>query len=63
AQYGDVLSIKIINDKQTNKLKGYAFVEMEADNADCAIEMLNQTVFLGRVIKVSGAKNTQKSLP
>lgn len=56
AQFGDVISIKVISDKQTGKLKGYAFVEMEDENAKNAIANLNQTSFLGRTIKVNEAK-------
>ncbi|RDU69373.1 RNA-binding protein [Helicobacter aurati] len=52
AQYGDVLSIKIIKNKQ----KRYAFVEMENNNAHYAIQSLHQTVFLEQTLKVSNAR-------
>jgi RNA recognition motif-containing protein len=54
--FGNVVNVKIINDKQTGKSKGYAFVEM--DNDECAlkaIQSLNDTQIKGRNIKVSDA--------
>ncbi len=54
--FGNVVNVKIINDKQTGRSKGYAFVEM--DNDECglkAIQSLNDTQVKGRNIKVSDA--------
>ncbi|MWV61792.1 RNA-binding protein [Helicobacter saguini] len=65
AQFGEVISISIIRDKKTKQCKGYAFVEMENKNANTAISMLNNDVFMGRNIIVREAtknKNTFKSL-
>lgn len=62
AQFGEVLSITMINDKNTKKFKGYAFVEMEDSNAQTAIEMLNDTIFLDRKISVKEATNLPKKL-
>ena len=43
AEYGAVVSAKIIIDKMTNKSKGFGFVEMSNDDeARNAIEHLNQ---------------------
>ena len=54
--FGDVQNVKIIFDKQTGRSKGYAFVEMENDEAaENAIKALNETELKGRNIKVNSA--------
>ncbi|TLD83335.1 RNA-binding protein [Helicobacter trogontum] len=55
AQFGDVISSRIILDKTTRKFKGYAFVEMDDENAKTAISMLNGETFNGRIMRVSMA--------
>lgn len=56
-QYGDVDSVKIINDKMTGKSKGYGFVEMpNEDDALQAIEGLNESSLDGRTIVVKKAE-------
>ncbi len=58
AQFGNVTSSRMIVDKTTRKFKGYAFVEMELENAKTAISMLNGTTYNGRVMRVSMANAT-----
>jgi RNA recognition motif-containing protein len=54
--FGNVVNVKIINDKQSGRSKGYAFVEMDNDETALkAIESLNDTQIKGRNIKVSNA--------
>ncbi len=56
-QYGAVDSVKIIMDRETGKSKGYGFVEMPDDNeANQAIEELNEAEFQGRYIVVKKAR-------
>lgn len=56
AEYGIVISVKIITDKFTHRSKGYGFVEMENEvEGEKAIENLNGKDVLGRNIKVSRA--------
>jgi len=52
-EYGTVQSVKIIADRETGRSRGFAFVEME--NADAAIEALNDKDFLGRNLRVNEA--------
>ena len=56
SEFGEVLSAQIIIDRDTNRSKGFGFVEM-ADNsaADKAANALNGQDFRGRVQKVHGA--------
>lgn len=54
-EYGEVESVKIISDRDTGRSKGFAFVEM--DNADAAIEGLNDKEFLGRNLRVNEAQD------
>ena len=57
SQYGQVESARIIMDRETNRSKGFAFVEMSTDTeASAAIEKLNGTEQGGRSINVSEAK-------
>lgn len=56
-QYGAVISAKVIMDRDTNRSKGFAFVEMENLNeAQAAIKALDNTEFEGRTIVVNVAK-------
>ncbi|MDR1543224.1 MAG: RNA-binding protein [Prevotellaceae bacterium] len=50
-EFGEVVSCKIIKDRDTNRSKGFGFVEM-ADNAAAlqAIEKLNGAEFDGRTL-------------
>ena len=56
AFYGDILTIKIVRDKQSRKSKGFAFVEMvnEADVTE-AIIGLDNSEFQGKVLSVKFA--------
>lgn len=57
AEYGEVSSAKVIQDKFTNRSKGFGFVEMPDDAAaQKAIAELDGGVVEGRAIKVMVAK-------
>ncbi|MGI5975814.1 MAG: RNA recognition motif domain-containing protein [Paludibacter sp.] len=56
AEYGEVISCKIIKDRETNKSKGFAFVEMDDAGALKAIEELNGAELDGRAMVVKEAK-------
>lgn len=59
-QYGTVQTVNIIMDRQTNRSKGFGFVEMEEENAaEAAISALNNTDFNGRTIKVNEARDAR----
>jgi len=54
--YGEVISVKLINDRETGRPRGFGFVEMEDRGALEAIEALDGSDFGGRNIKVNEAR-------
>jgi RNA recognition motif-containing protein len=55
--HGNVLSAKVVTDKETRRSRGFGFVEFETEEAAAAaIQALNGTEFKGRNIIVSEAK-------
>ena len=55
-EYGTVESVKLIMDRNTNRPKGFAFVEMpEAAEAQQAINKLNGAEYVGRQMVVKEA--------
>lgn len=54
--YGEVKSVKLIEDRETGRPRGFGFVEMEDNEAMSAIEALDGTDFGGRNIKVNEAR-------
>ncbi len=56
AEYGEVVSCKIIKDRETNKSKGFAFVEMDDASAAKAIEELNGAELDGRTMVLKEAR-------
>jgi RNA recognition motif-containing protein len=56
-EYGDVSSAKIIMDKETQRSRGFGFVEMPDDTAaKDAIQKLNGFNFLGKDLLVNEAR-------
>ncbi|MBI3589908.1 MAG: RNA-binding protein [Candidatus Melainabacteria bacterium] len=56
-QYGEVLSAKVIVDRDSGRSRGFGFVEMSSDgSAQSAIDGLNGTEVKGRTVNVSIAK-------
>ena len=56
ASYGEVISVKLIEDRETGRPRGFGFVEMEDQGALEAIDALDGKDFDGRNIKVNEAK-------
>jgi RNA recognition motif-containing protein len=57
AAHGNVLSAKVVTDKETRRSRGFGFVEFETEaEATAAIQALNGTELKGRNIIVSEAK-------
>lgn len=56
-QYGEVTSAIIVNDRETNRSKGFGFIEMvDATAAQEAITKMNGTEFFGRRVVVNEAR-------
>ena len=56
-QHGEVISAKVILDRDTNRSRGFGFVEMSSDSgAQSSIDALNGTEVKGRAINVSIAR-------
>jgi RNA recognition motif-containing protein len=60
SNYGNVLSAKVVEDRETGRSRGFGFVEM--DNADAlqAIEALNGQNFQGRDLRVNEAQPRER---
>ena len=57
AEYGVVVSASVITDRDTNRSKGFGFIEMETDQeAQAAIAGLNGKEVDGRTIVVNVAR-------
>lgn len=57
AEYGNVLSVKIVTDNYTSQSRGFAFIEMpEKAEAEKAIEKLNNSCLTLQFIVVNEAK-------
>ncbi|WMC10289.1 RNA-binding protein [Oceanimonas pelagia] len=54
-QFGQVLSVRLMKDRNTGKRRGFGFVEMPSDAADKARKALNDTEFQQRTLKVREA--------
>ncbi len=60
--FGEVSTVNIITDRDSGKPRGFAFVEMSAnDEAAAAISGLNGQELSGRELKVSEAKPRNES--
>jgi RNA recognition motif-containing protein len=57
AEYGTVKRVQIPTDRETGKVRGFAFVEMGTDAEEtAAIEALDGAEWMGRNLKVNKAK-------
>lgn len=57
AEYGAVKRVQLPTDRETGRLRGFAFVEMSSEDEETkAIEALDGAEWLGRDLKVNKAK-------
>jgi len=56
AEHGDVVSAKVIRDRETNRSRGFGFVEMDDSSSENAISALDGHEVEGRALKVNKSK-------
>ncbi|HKJ43290.1 MAG TPA: RNA-binding protein [Sunxiuqinia sp.] len=57
AEYGEIVSVKIVKDRETGRAKGFGFVEMAVESeGDKAVEELDGAEVNGRNMKVNKAR-------
>jgi RNA recognition motif-containing protein len=57
AEYGTVKSVKLPTDRETGRMRGFAFVEMSSDaQEEKAITELDDAEWMGRKLKVNKAR-------
>jgi len=63
SEHGKVSSVKLINDRDTGRPRGFGFVEMDGADADSAIETLDGTEFGGRNLRINEARERRERNP
>ena len=57
AEYGSVKRVQLPTDRETGRMRGFAFVEMDTDAEEAsAIDALDGAEWMGRNLKVNKAK-------
>lgn len=57
AAHGDVVSVKLISDRETGRPRGFGFVEIEANDLGEVIQSLDGSQFGGRELRVNEARD------
>ena len=61
ANFGEVISVNLITDRETGRLRGFGFVEMDEEGAKAAIAGMNGKELDGRNLKVNEAEDKPRS--
>ncbi len=57
SEYGQIRRLNLPTDRETGRMRGFAFVELAEDNQEeAAIDDLNGAEWMGRSLKVNKAK-------
>ncbi len=63
AAYGEVVSANVILERETQRSRGFGFVDMADDDARKAISGLNESDLQGRALTVNQAKAREERAP
>jgi RNA recognition motif-containing protein len=55
-QHGAVQAVRLVDDPHTGRPRGFGFVDMDAADAQLAMEALHGKYFAGRILRVENAK-------
>lgn len=55
--HGEVLSSRVISDRETGRSRGFGFVEVRDEDAETMIAAMNGTDLGGRIITVNEARS------
>lgn len=56
APFGEVISARVMSDRDTGRSRGFGFVEMEVSEAKKALSALNGTELDGRKLRINEAE-------
>jgi len=62
SRYGEVISSRVITDRETGRSRGFGFVEVGDDDAEKIIAALNGAELNGRPITVNEAKQREERM-
>jgi RNA recognition motif-containing protein len=54
--HGEIHSVSLVEDRDTGRSRGFAFVEMDEEIADAAIATLENTILQDRTLNINEAK-------
>lgn len=60
AQYGKVLSARVVTDRETGRSRGFGFVEVEDADSQTVIDAMNGINFRGRPLTVNEAREREQ---
>jgi RNA recognition motif-containing protein len=62
-KHGSVQSVKLVNDRETGRPRGFGFVEMDSGDAQTAIQQVNGFEMGGRPLRVNEAREREARPP